>query len=77
MRPSLPTTSITSSIVNSIPELKNIAIIIRDLVESGLGGKTNVDLRSGFIVMDTSASRGVSFIYVLFLAVRQAFRFCP
>ena len=39
------------------PELKNIAIIVKDLVSSGLAGQTNVDLKSQFIVIDTSAAR--------------------
>ena len=64
----MPTLVDLYPIVNSIPELKNIAIIIRDLVESGLGGKTNVDLRSGFIVMDTSASREEDIAATTFLA---------
>ena len=41
----MPTLGDLYLIVNDIPELKNIAIIIKDLVESGMGGKTNVDLR--------------------------------
>jgi len=39
------------------PELKNIAVIVKDLVRSGLAGQTNVDLNSQFIVIDTSAAR--------------------
>ena len=39
------------------PELKNIAVIVKDLVSSGLAGQTNVDLKSQFIVIDTSAAR--------------------
>ena len=38
-------------------ELKNIAVIVKDLVSSGLAGQTNVDLKSQFIVIDTSAAR--------------------
>ena len=64
----MPTLVDLYPIVNAIPELKNIAIIIRDLIESGLGGKTNVDLRSGFIVMDTSASREEDLAATTFLA---------
>ena len=55
-------------IVSGVPELKNIAIIIRDLIESGLGGRTNVDLRSGFTVIDTSASREEDLAATTFLA---------
>lgn len=40
-----------------IPELKNVAVIVKDLVNSGLAGQTNVDLKSQFIVIDTSAAR--------------------
>ena len=64
----MPTLVDLYPIVNAIPELKNIAIIIRDLIESGMGGKTNVDLRSGFIVMDTSASREEDLAATTFLA---------
>lgn len=64
----MPTLADLYPIVNAIPELKNIAIIIKDLVESGMGGKTNVDLRSGFIVMDTSASREEDLSATTFLA---------
>jgi len=64
----MPTLVDLYPIVNAIPELKNIAIIIRDLIESGLGGKTNVNLRSGFIVMDTSASREEDLAATTFLA---------
>lgn len=39
------------------PELKNVAVIVKDLVNSGLAGQTNVDLKSKFIVIDTSAAR--------------------
>lgn len=39
------------------PELKNISVIVNDLVNSGLAGQTNVDLKSQFIVIDTSAAR--------------------
>ena len=64
----MPTLVDLYPIVNAIPELKNISIIIRDLIESGLGGKTNVNLRSGFIVMDTSASREEDLAATTFLA---------
>ena len=53
----MPTLADLHPIVAAVPKLKNIALIIKDLVESGLGGKTNVDLHSGFTVIDTSASR--------------------
>ena len=64
----MPTLTDLYPIVCAIPEMKNIAIIIKDLIESGLGGKTNVDLRSGFIVMDTSASREEDLAANTFLA---------
>ncbi len=64
----MPTLTDLYPIVCAIPKLKNIAIIIKDLIESGLGGKTNVDLRSGFIVMDTSASREEDISATTFLA---------
>ncbi len=64
----MPTLADLYPIVNNIPELKNIAIIIKDLVESGMGGKTNVDLRSSFIVMDTSSAREEDLSATTFLA---------
>ena len=64
----MPTLKDLYPIVNGVPELKNIAIIIKDLVESGMGGKTNVDLRSSFIVMDTSSAREEDLSATTFLA---------
>lgn len=64
----MPTLADLYPIVNAVPELKNIAIIIKDLVESGMGGKTNVDLRSSFIVMDTSSAREEDLSATTFLA---------
>lgn len=64
----MPTLSDLYPIVNDIPELKNIAVIIKDLVESGMGGKTNVDLRSSFIVIDTSSAREEDLSATTFLA---------
>ena len=43
--------------LQEIPELKSIAVIVKDLINSGLAGRTNVDLSSKFIVIDTSAAR--------------------
>ena len=39
------------------PALKNVAIVVKDLIDSGLGGQTNVNLNSSFIVLDTSSAR--------------------
>ena len=39
------------------PTLKNIAAVVKDLIDSGLGGQTNVNLNSSFIVLDTSSAR--------------------
>lgn len=64
----MPTLADLYPIVNAIPELKNIAIIIKDLVESGMGGKTNVNLNSSFIVMDTSSAREEDLSATTFLA---------
>ena len=64
----MPTLADLYPIVNAIPELKNIAIIVKDLVESGMGGKTNVDLRSSFIIMDTSSAREEDLSATTFLA---------
>lgn len=64
----MPTLADLYSIVNEIPEMKNIAIIIKDLVESGMGGKTNVNLNSGFIVIDTSSAREEDLSATTFLA---------
>lgn len=64
----MPTLADLYPIVNVVPELKNIAVIVKDLVESGMGGKTNVDLRSSFIVMDTSSAREEDLAATTFLA---------
>ena len=64
----MPTLADLYPIVNAIPELKNIAIIVKELVESGMGGKTNVDLRSSFIIMDTSSAREEDLSATTFLA---------
>ena len=64
----MPTLADLYAIVNAVPELKNIAVIVKDLVESGMGGKTNVDLRSSFIVMDTSSAREEDLAATTFLA---------
>lgn len=64
----MPTLADLYLIVNAVPELKNIAVIVKDLVESGMGGKTNVDLRSSFIVMDTSSAREEDLAATTFLA---------
>ena len=53
----MPDLSDLYPILLKYPELKNIAIIVKDLVSSGLAGQTNVDLKSKFIVIDTSAAR--------------------
>lgn len=39
------------------PTLKSIAAVVKDLIDSGLGGQTNVNLNSSFIVLDTSSAR--------------------
>lgn len=39
------------------PILKSIAVVVKDLIESGLGRQTNVNLNSSFIVLDTSSAR--------------------
>ena len=39
------------------PELKSIAVIIKDLAACGMAGRTNVNLNSDFIVLDTSGAR--------------------
>lgn len=39
------------------PSLQNIALVVKELVEFGLGGQTNVDLHSDFIVLDTSSAK--------------------
>lgn len=53
----MPDLSHLYHILKKYPELKNVAIIVKDLVKSGLAGQTNVDLKSQFIVIDTSAAR--------------------
>ena len=64
----MPTLKDLYKIVLTVPELKNVAVIIKDLIESGLGGKTNVNLNSGFIVMDTSSAREEDLSATTFLA---------
>ena len=53
----MPDLSDLYTVLLKYPELKSIAIIVKDLVDSGLAGQTNVDLKSQFIVIDTSAAR--------------------
>lgn len=53
----MPNLSDLYRFVEKVPELKNIAVIIKDLVDCGMGGDTNVDLKSQFVVIDTSAAR--------------------
>ena len=52
----------------AVPELKNLAVILKGLVDAGLGRATNVDLTSPFIVMDTSAARKEDLASLTFLA---------
>ena len=53
----MPDLSDLYSFLEKYHELKNVAVIVKDLVNSGLAGQTNVDLKSQFIVIDTSAAR--------------------
>ena len=53
----MPTLADLYDFVVKIPELRSISVIIKDLVDSGMGGKTNVDLKTSFTVIDTSAVR--------------------
>lgn len=53
----MPTLADLYAFVVKRPELKNIAVIIKDLVDSGMGGETNVNLNSSFTVIDTSSAR--------------------
>lgn len=64
----MPTFADLYNFVLKVPELKNIAIIIKGLVDSGMGGRTNVDLRSQFIVIDTSCAREEDLAPLTFLA---------
>lgn len=50
------------------PTLKNVAIVVKDLIDSGLGGQTNVNLNSSFIVLDTSSAREEDVSPITFLA---------
>lgn len=38
------------------PVLKNLALMVQEQIEMGMGGQTNVDLHSDFIVLDTSGA---------------------
>ncbi len=44
-------------VLGSYPELKNLALVVKQQIEFGMGGQTNVDLHSGFIVLDTSGAK--------------------
>lgn len=39
------------------PVLKNVALVVKQMIEFGMGGQTNVDLSSSFIVFDTSSAK--------------------
>lgn len=49
------------------PVLKNVSIVIKDLIDSGMGGQTNVNLNSSFIVFDTSSAREADISPITFL----------
>ncbi len=53
----MPTLADLYPILAGYPDLKNIAIVVKDLVDAGLGGPTNVNLTSSFVVIDTSSAR--------------------
>lgn len=53
----MPDLSDLYTVLLKYPELRGVSIIVKDLVDSGLAGQTNVDLKSQFIVIDTSAAR--------------------
>ena len=50
------------------PELKSIAVIIKDLAACGMAGRTNVNLNSDFIVLDTSGARDEDLSAATFMA---------
>ena len=50
------------------PELKSIAVIIKDLAAGGMAGRTNVNLNSDFIVLDTSGARDGDLSAATFMA---------
>lgn len=39
------------------PALKNVALVVQEIIEMGMGGQTNVDLHSQFVVLDTSSAK--------------------
>lgn len=39
------------------PSLKNVALAVKEIIDFGMGGQTNVDLFSSFIVLDTSGAK--------------------
>lgn len=39
------------------PVLKNVALVVQELIEFGMGGQTNIDVHSDFIVLDTSGAK--------------------
>lgn len=43
--------------LHNYPELKNISLVVKQQIEFGMGGQTNVDLHSDFIVLDTSGAK--------------------
>lgn len=53
----MPTLEDLYPLIQQIPKLNGLSMIIKDLIDSGMGGATNVDLHSSFVVIDTSAAR--------------------
>ena len=51
-----------------VPVLKNVALAVKELVDFGMGGQTNVDLTSSFIVFDTSGNKQQDISSSIFIA---------
>ncbi len=53
----MPDFSDLYQVLEEYPELKNLALVVKQQIEFGMGGQTNVDLHSDFIVLDTSGAK--------------------
>ena len=53
----MPDFSDLYEVLQEYPELKNLALVVKQQIEFGMGGQTNVDLHSDFIVLDTSGAK--------------------
>ena len=64
----MPDLSDLYSLLCEQPALSNVSVVVKDLLDSGLAGQTNVNLRSSFIVLDTSSARDEDLAALTFIA---------